>query len=564
MARTKRKHLQLSPDSLTATVESPIAAQYDTAVYTRLSSEDNNVEDGTSIETQKDMLVHYVAEHDDMRLYAVYCDNGSTGTNFAREDFQRMLDDIKDGRVNSVVVKDLSRFARNYIEAGTYIEKIFPFMGVRFVSVNDGYDSNTSDVTDIMVTMRNIINDAYVKDISRKIRTTFDTKQKNGDYIGWSAPYGFLKAEDNHNRLVIDPVSSPVIVQIFTWKADGLGFAVIARKLNEMGVPSPRMRNIENGRYKHAPTDGRFWTDASVSTIIKNPVYAGHMAQHKTTRLSLNGRQKQLSSSEWVIVPNTHEPIVSEELWQEAQAATRRNAEKWRMCFRGSGELCQKDENILKGLLICPYCNSTMIRRIDGNTKYTYHNCNRHRYNPACKVKFVREDALLETIFQAVRTKILAAADIQKALDKAAAGKGHTDTVNKLRKRITEVKNKVKNNTVFKSQLFELYSDGVINEQEFKDMKAGYADKINALEAEVTRLEQEYERLTVSFSANNEKMAALLEYRDSQFLTREMLTRLVEKITVYDSRNIEITWLFDDEYEALRSYAETEAEGGGA
>ncbi len=171
-----------------------------------------------------------------------------------------MLDDIKDGKVNCVVVKDLSRFARNYIEAGTYIEKIFPFMGVRFVSVNDGYDSSKNDVTDIMVTMRNIINDAYVKDISRKIKTMFETKQKNGDYIGWSAPYGYLKAEDNHNRLVVDPVTAPIIIQIFTWKADGMGLVTIARKLNEMGIPSPRMRNIQNGLYKNVPTDGRLWT----------------------------------------------------------------------------------------------------------------------------------------------------------------------------------------------------------------------------------------------------------------------------------------------------------------
>ena len=229
---------------------------FSTALYARLSVEDNNIEFGNSIELQREMLTDFVSKQEDMSLYDIYCDNGFTGTNFERDSFIRMMDDIKDGKINCVVVKDLSRFSRNYIEAGNYIEKIFPFMGVRFVSINDGYDSEKNAPTDIMVTLRNIVNDAYVKDISGKIKSMFETKQNNGDFIGWSAPYGFLKSEDNNNRLVIDPETAPIAKQIYEWKADGIGFATISRKLNEMGIPSPRQRNIALGRYKTPPTDG--------------------------------------------------------------------------------------------------------------------------------------------------------------------------------------------------------------------------------------------------------------------------------------------------------------------
>ena len=186
MARISRKN---QVETFSTAVYTRVA--YNTAIYTRLSVEDNNIIDGNSIESQKEMLVDYVAEQEDMNLFAVYCDNGFTGTNFERDDFCRMMDDIKDGKINCVVVKDLSRFSRNYIEAGNYIERIFPFMGVRFVSVNDGYDSDVNSAGDIMVTLRNIVNDAYIKDISGKIKTMFETKQNNGDFIGWSAPYGY-------------------------------------------------------------------------------------------------------------------------------------------------------------------------------------------------------------------------------------------------------------------------------------------------------------------------------------------------------------------------------------
>jgi len=260
MARRSRKN---DVESFSTAVYTRVA--YNATVYARLSVEDNNIENGYSIEAQKEMLIDYVDNQEDMTLFSIYCDNGVSGTTFERDDFSRMMNDIKDGKINCVVVKDLSRFSRNYIEAGNYIERIFPFMGVRFVSVNDGYDSDKNSPNDLMVTLRNIVNDAYIKDISRKIKSTFETKQNNGDFIGWSAPYGFLKSEDNNNRLIVDPETAPIAKQIYEWKAEGIGFATISKKLNEMGVPSPRQRNISLGRYKTPPTGGLFWTDASVS-----------------------------------------------------------------------------------------------------------------------------------------------------------------------------------------------------------------------------------------------------------------------------------------------------------
>jgi len=266
----------------------------------------------------------------------------------------------------------------------------------------------------------------------------FTTKQNNGDFIGWSAPYGFLKSEDNNNKLVIDPATAPTVKQIFEWKAEGLGFMAIARKLNDMGIPSPRMRNIAMGRYKTPPADGRLWTDASISTIIKNPVYAGHMAQHKYTRQSVNGRQKQLTSADWVIVRNTHEPIISDELWETAQAVTKKNAESAGVNFRK--RRTDKGENIFKGLLYCPDCDKTMQHRVENyrNSQYRFYRCMMRRANSKCTTDRINEADIINAVFMAVKKEITAAADVQKILDKVSKSKAHLNTLNGLQQSIRD------------------------------------------------------------------------------------------------------------------------------
>lgn len=549
MARKSRKN---QAESFSTAVYTRVA--YNAAAYARLSVEDNNLEFGNSIEAQQEILTSFVDQQENMSLFSVYSDNGVSGTTFERDEFTRMMDDIKDGKVNCVVVKDLSRFSRNYIEAGNYIERIFPFMGVRFVSVNDGYDSDKDSPHDIMVVLRNIVNDAYIKDVSGKIKSMFTTKQNNGDFIGWSAPYGFLKAEDNNNRLVIDPEAAPTVKQIYEWKAEGIGFATISKKLNEMGILSPRQRNIAMGRYKQPPTDGLFWTDASVSTIIKNPVYAGHMAQRKYTRTSINGKQKQLDSSEWVIIRDTHEAIVSDELWNTVQAVTKKNADSYGVNFRK--RRTDKGDNLLKGILVCPNCQKVMQLKVDGtNSNYRYYQCAMKRSNPNCTTARIKEADIFEVVFTAVKKEIAAAADVRKLLDKLSKSKRHTDSLNRLQEAIKSANMGIKRNRALKDRLFDAYGDELITDQEFRQMKDEYTDGVDRLTAEVARLGSEYQYQQSAYSKNNERIAAFLKFRKSKALTREMLTELVEKIIVHSPDSIEILWRFDDEYRAVCALA---------
>jgi len=547
MPRKSRKP-QLPTEEITAVV--PMQPKFSTAVYTRLSLEDNNLDDGYSIEAQKEMLFNFVEEQEDMALYAVYCDNGFTGSNFDRDDFNRMMDDIRNGKVNAIVVKDLSRFGRNYIETGNYIEKILPFMGVRFVSVNDGYDSERSSNADIMVALRNIVNHAYVTDISRKIKTMFETKQNNGDFIGWSAPYGYLKSEENNNRLVIDPETAPIAKQIYEWKVEGLGFMAIARKLNEMEIPSPRMRNIANGRYKIPPKDGRLWTDASVAWIIKSPTYAGHIAQRKFTRNSVNGKQVQLKNDEWVVVRNTHDPIVSDELWEAAQNATKKNIERYGINFRKPSK--NKGDNIFKGLLLCPNCNKVMQHRVDSKWGHLrYYICNMRRANPNCDTEMIRESVLVDVLFGVIKKEIATAADVCKLLVKASKSKSHLERLSGLQKAIRNTETRIKRISALKTNLFDTFGDELITEQEFKDMKDEYTTEADNLQSELTEYQQEYEQLSSAYSKDNKRITSFLKFKSQKVLTREMLTELIERIIIHGTDSIEIIWRYEDEYRAI-------------
>jgi len=526
------------------------AARYNAAVYVRLSVEDNNLDDGYSIEAQRDMLLGFVEVQEDMALADVYCDNGATGSNFDRDAFNRMMDDIRDGKVNAVVVKDLSRFGRNYIETGNYIEKIFPFMGVRFVSVNDGYDSERDSAADIMVTLRNIVNHAYVTDISRKIKTMFTTKQNNGDFIGWSAPYGYRKSEENNNRLVIDLETAPIARQIFEWKAEGIGMMAIARRLNEMGIPSPRQRNIAMGRYKNTPPkDGQFWTDSTVSWIIKNPAYAGHMTQRKFTRNSVNGRQVQLPSDEWVVVRNTHEPIISDELWETVQAVTKQHANNFGVNRRTRN--ANKGENIFKGILFCPCCNKAMQHKVDPKYNYRHYHCVMRRANPNCTTEPIKEAELLEAVFAVIKKEISVAADVQRLLAKVSGSKAHLDRLESIRQSIRNANMAIKRNAALRGRLFDTFGDELITEAEFRQMKDDYTAEAERLQSGLVELECEQERLSSVFSKDNERIASFVKFKNHKALTGDMVSELIEKIIVHGADRIEIVWRYEDEYNTV-------------
>lgn len=275
MARKSRKQTTIQSPAVVGAVKSETIS---TAIYARLSIENNGKDDeGDSIENQISFCKSYVIEHPYLNLVGVYEDNGSKGTNFDRPQFKKMMDEVKAGRIKCLVVKDLSRFSRDYIEAGAYLEKIFPFMGIRFISITDGYDSAVSGDAEkaLMVPLKNMINTAYAKDISRKIITSFRARQAKGEILPAFAPYGYVKSKTQAYRYEIDEETAPYVRMIFEWKAEGLSHREISEKLIAMGAVTPAMRKVQLGIWKAEKYKHTTWYGRTIIDILQNRTYTG-------------------------------------------------------------------------------------------------------------------------------------------------------------------------------------------------------------------------------------------------------------------------------------------------
>ncbi len=295
--------------------------QYRGAIYLRLSKDDESRRESSSISSQRRLLMSYAKEHD-FSIVKEYSDEGWSGTTFDRPAFQEMIQDIKKGKINLILTKDLSRLGRNYIVSGQYTEFFFPSMNVRFIAVNDGYDSAVSDSD--MIPFKNIMNEMYARDISKKIRSSLRTRMEDGSYIGNFPPYGYEKYPGPPIRLVPDPDSSPVVKQIFTLAAEDKTPSQIARLLNTALILSPacyRRSKYPHLRQNSCPSSGS-WTANTILKILHNPVYLGRMIQGKSRKLSFKSRLTIKNPKElWIDSGITHEALVTEELFKDCQAA---------------------------------------------------------------------------------------------------------------------------------------------------------------------------------------------------------------------------------------------------
>lgn len=366
MARVSRRKQIAAAQGVPVDVLPKAAALriFRTALYVRLSIMDTrDRKDSESLQTQIDYLCGYIAKHPDLELYDCYRDNGETGTNFERPGFQRMMEDVKAGRVDCIIVKDLSRFGRDFLETGNFLEKVLPFMGVRFISVNDNYDSIRADSGEAMtIALKNLMNDIYAKDISQKVYSALDTKKRSGEFIGNFAAYGYVKSPEDRHKLAVDLDAAKVVQRIFQMKKDGMSNAAIARTLTAEQIPNPNYhRYLQGVVFTKRFSENSPWQTQTVKHILENPVYLGHMVQgKKITKLHAGQKQKIMPPSEWIIVPNTHEAIIEQELFDAVQAILKVKHEEYHSRL---GKYAHFDsENIFEGLVVCACCQHNMTR----------------------------------------------------------------------------------------------------------------------------------------------------------------------------------------------------------
>ena len=563
MARTKRKINPILPE---AEAPAPAQKKYRTAAYVRLSVEDSGKPGADTIEGQKNLLLHFIENEKSLSLYGLFCDNGRTGTDFERPEFEKLMEAVKHGEVDCIVVKDLSRFGRNYKETGNYLERIFPFLGVRFIAVNDGFDTLTAErgADGYLVPLKNLINEVYSKDISKKSGSALATKQKNGDFIGAWAPYGYRKCSDDPHKLEPDEATAPIVRQIFQWRVDGMSVTRIAKKLNDSGIPSPSAYLYNTGVCKTEKYNGAIWHIQAVKIILTRQVYIGHMVQG-TKRQSFyeNRRQYKKPQEEWVIVESTHEPIIDRDTFEKVQEIMRQRNEEY---FEKLGRFSylETTENILKGLIYCADCKRPLVRykNVSHNKKlwYTFI-CQTHSNDiTSCPKKNIREDALIPMLMQAIQTQIELAADMDELVRRVNSSPKHRKRTADLQGRLDNAKKALKRYNNLYDSLYQNYVDKLMTEQEYITLKSRY--KAEAEEAErlieaLTRQQAEESEHT----PENRFLTAFGSFKGEDTLTKEMAQALIERVYVDGNSNIEIIFRYRDEYRALCTYLEGKENG---
>lgn len=518
---------------------------YKTAVYVRLSTEDL---DEDTLDNQIYLLKSFVGEKTDMVLVDIYADNGFSGTNFERPEFTRLMNDVKTGKVNCIVVKDLSRLGRNYIETGNLIENVFPFLNVRFIAVTDNFDTNEGGgVENMVASFKNLVNDVYAKDISRKIITAFRTKQKNGEYIGLVAPYGYLKSAENKNKFVIDEKTAPAVKKIFELYAGGYGLDRIARIMNESDYDCPRKYRYSIGITKSDRYKNSKWGRTTINTILTNRAYIGDMVQGKVKQeLCNNIVMHYTNKDDWIVVEGTHEAIIERNLFFEVQDILEKKKTEQAVRRKNSKSREYKEENLLKSRIKCGCCGKSMnlAQNVRGNSISRSYYCSGYKElrEAVCTNKNrINKSSVESKVLESIKKCIFNNID-ESSLSLEIADKNTQD----IKKRMVQIERAIRQTNSKIADLYKDVSDGLIDENDYLLMKTKFLNDKKQLEREEKLLSDNMKK--TSDSAGKLRAADYLKKcKKAKKLDRKMVESFIELVTINDDKSIEITFSCCDE-----------------
>jgi DNA invertase Pin-like site-specific DNA recombinase len=524
-------------------------------VYLRLSKQDGDNVESDSIGNQRALILDWLKAHPEIRLYKIRIDDGRSGVDFQRPAFIEMIEDIRAGLVNTVIVKDFSRFGRNYIESGKYIQVMFPRSGVRFIAVNENYDSLTVQgyTGNIIVPFKNMVNDAYCADISVKVRSHLEIKRKKGDFVGAFAVYGYMKAESDKNKLVIDGFAADVVRDIYKWKLEGVSSQGIAERLNHNGILSPmEYKRFVGLRYSSSFKVNRtaVWQSATVKRILTNAVYTGVLEQGKRAKPNYKVRRHvYLPKEQWICAENAHEPIIARDTFDTVQELLKQDT-----------RAVKSGENVfpLSGVIFCGDCGAAMIRKTNTakGVRYPYYVCGKHRADTAvCSTHNISATDVENAVLTALRLHTSAVLDVEKALVCAESMKYRQDGVRKLTARLEAKQDEIKKYNGLRLSLYEDYREGVIPKEDFLAFKASYDTKLADAEAAVNQLREDIEKLAAGEAESHDWINKFRACADSETLERKTVAELIDSVIVYEGGRIEVKFRFYNEFERLQNAA---------
>ena len=537
------------------------------AIYLRLSKEDDDLScssgaksESNSISNQRKLIYDFMKSHPELELYDEYKDDGKSGSNFDRAEFQRMMKDIEAGKVNCVIVKDQSRFGRDYIDVGKYKEKIFPKLGVRFITINEGYDSlSATSSDDLAFTINSFVYDFYIRDISTKIRTNLTAKKQNGEYAGAFVAYGYVKDSDDKSKLVVDPFAANVVRDIFRWKIEGLSPQNIAVRLNGLGIPSPaEYKRLSGSKYKTSfqTSSKAIWSHVSVRRILKNEIYLGVMIQGKRT--TPNYKTKTVvtkAESEWLRVEGTHEAIISVRDFELVQELLKDDTH----CRAGDVTV-----PVYAGRIYCGDCGATAVRKTVpyAGKRYVYYVCNANKHDKTvCSRHSIREDVLDQVIYQTVRHQIDLLLDVDKALRQFENLSWEKHKLKQLDASIEIQEEAVRKNNTLRLGIYEDLRAGLLDRSEYESLKKELAERIDEATAAIEKLNKEKREILDGVSKQQSWVEQFRQYENVTELTRPMVIHLIERINIFEDSHIEIVFRHRNQIEEILQFISEKTAG---
>lgn len=513
-------------------------------MYLRLSKEDGEKTESNSISNQREIINSYV-KRNQITMLKEYVDDGYSGATFDRPNFKEMMKDAYDKKFDTIIVKDLSRFGRDYIEAGKYIQRIFPENGIRFISVNDNYDSKSADMNDthLILPIKNFINDSYCRDISNKVKSSQKIKREKGDFISAFAPYGYKKSDENKNKLVVDEQAAPNIKNIFDMKLLGYSSKAIADELNHLGVLTPRKYKESQGFKCNGFQNikGGNWTAKAVNRIIENEVYIGNTLQGKSITLNYkNKKQIEKEKEEWIRVEDTHEAIISKEIFAIANTMLKRDLNN----SRGKDKI-----DIFTGMLFCKECGSSLIRR---TVKYKereeiFYICSKYNKEKSCSRHSIKEETLIKAVSKIIKTYIEFNEKLYSKVQLIDINRNLKDNQIPILKR-----EKAMTEELLSSLYLDLKED-VISKEEYQLFRKNYMEKLTKLDESIQYRLRKQEDTKDKIDENKSWIIDINRYKKLSGIDRLSVVMLIDKIFISEDKTIDIRFNHAEELSLLEA-----------
>ena len=531
-------------------------------VYTRRSFDDNEDKESNTITNQKEMINSFISKETNMTIVDYYIDDGYSGTTFDRPGFQEMMKDIVDGRINTIIVKDLSRLGRNSLEVGKYIEDIFPIYNIRIIAINDSIDSfkKPDSINDLIVPIKNLINESYARDISKKVTSAYFTMASNGKYVAGTSPYGYTFDENDKHHLVIDPDEVETVKLIFNMASTGDGRVAITKYLNDNNILC-RKEIQRRKKYKLSlePTEETIkykWSTSTIGRMLTSEIYIGNLTQLKTKRESFkNHKVLSVARDDWIRCENTHEPIITKTQFNKIQELIKVNTKR-----KDNKE--EKTYSIYNGILKCADCGKAMYKQEDnrGNRQLSNYFCNTYLYisKTSCSPHKIKTKDLNEMVLESIQLQIKLVIELDRSLKKLYL-RNNRDTVEseyKNNTRIAEIKiDNLKNKKI---QLYEDWKFNNIDKDEFLKQSKMIEDDIKLIEEKLELISHTYRENIKMIKRNDYWIEHYRRNRKIKKVSRETLKELIDVIYVTKEGNIDIRFKYKNEYNELLNYLKNE------